>query len=101
MRELLHDVQDAPSTLRFGLVLWGEPSPEAREALSMPLHTYAEVMARGSNSSHPNGNGSSVGTQQQLPPGPQPDDPATLVYTSGTSGNPKVGGFHADGLQQT
>ena len=37
----------ASTALRFVVLLWGEPSPEAAAALGPHLHTYAAVLAAG------------------------------------------------------
>jgi hypothetical protein len=66
------------SAIRFVVLLWGEASSKATSALGQRLLSFDAVLARGSGRTfHP----------------PQDlcgSDLATLVYTSGTTGQPKV-----------
>lgn len=65
--------------LRFVATLWGEPSAAARAALPLlPMLSYEQVLGLG----HP------LEGEFEMPP-VQESDLATLVYTSGTSGQPK------------
>ena len=62
--------------LRFAVVLWGDVTDKCRFGLNCPVLPFTEVMARGRGG---------------FTPAPlQPSDLATLVYTSGTTGKPKV-----------
>ncbi|XWS35197.1 hypothetical protein CRYUN_Cryun21dG0105500 [Craigia yunnanensis] len=77
------------ATMRFIILLWGEKSCLAsNETLSVPIFSYKEIMKLGRESrvalidSHDARKGykyEAIGS----------DDIATLVYTSGTTGNPK------------
>ncbi len=58
-------------------MLWGDVSDKCRFGLDCPVLSFAEVMARGRGGVTP----------VEL----RPSDLATLVYTSGTTGKPKVG----------
>ena len=59
------------------VVLWGEPSEKCLSTLDCPVLSYAQLMARAD--------------LQSFTPAPiGPDTLATLVYTSGTTGTPKV-----------
>ena len=72
-------VQGQESGIRFAIVLWGELSDKCRTLMDCPVLTFADVLAKGHRAS---ANFS-----------PQPlsaDQLATIVYTSGTTGNPKV-----------
>ena len=62
--------------LRFAAVLWGGVSDKCRFGLDCPVLEFTEVMARGRRGFTPAALG--------------PSDLATLVYTSGTTGKPKV-----------
>lgn len=68
-------------SLRFVAVLWGEPSQGDREALACPVLSYTEVAARGRQN---------LTGFEANPVAISGSDLATLVYTSGTTGNPKV-----------
>ncbi|CAL8470153.1 g9695 [Coccomyxa elongata] len=64
--------------VRFAVVLWGEPNDKCRSLLDCPVLSYAEVLARGHRTS---------ATFQSAPL--SSGQLATIVYTSGTTGNPK------------
>lgn len=67
--------------VRFAVVLWGEPNDKCRSLLDCPVLSYAEVLAQGHRAS------------EQFQSAPLSSDQlATIVYTSGTTGNPKVPG---------
>ncbi|KAK9808885.1 hypothetical protein WJX72_005702 [[Myrmecia] bisecta] len=77
--------------VRFVVVLWGGVSDTCRGALGCPVQTYDNVMASGRQSVH-----------SFRPAAVRRSDLATLVYTSGTTGNPKgVCLTHANLLYQT
>lgn len=65
--------------VRFAVVLWGEPNDKCRSLLDCPVLSYAEVLSRGHRA------------YASFQPAPLSSDQlATIVYTSGTTGNPKV-----------
>ncbi len=65
--------------VRFAVILWGEPNDKCRSLLDCPVLSYAEVLAQGHRASN------------QFESAPLSSDQlATIVYTSGTTGNPKV-----------
>lgn len=68
---------ERPTALRFVVLLRGEPSEDAG-SLDVPVLTFDQVNALGE-------------TRVFSPTLPSSDDLATLVFTSGTTGNPKVG----------
>lgn len=80
---------NASSTLRFVVLLWGDKTSLLKDAgANLPIYTYEEFLASGfefqksftaSNDSVPSL------CYQEI----QPHDVATIVYTSGTTGNPK------------
>ena len=72
-------LQPLTESVRFAVVLWGEPSSEARQRLACPVLSFDGVLERGAGA---------VGAFQ--PAQLAGDDVATLVYTSGTTGHPKV-----------
>lgn len=72
------------STVQFVVVLWGEPSSKAKSSLPCPVVTFDEVLQRGR-----------AGAHSFRPPPITRDTLATLVFTSGTTGNPKVRGSNA------
>lgn len=75
-------VQGQESGIRFAIVLWGELNDKCRTLLDCPVLTFADVLAKGHRAS--------------ATFSPQPisaDQLATIVYTSGTTGNPKVLAF--------
>jgi acyl-coenzyme A synthetase/AMP-(fatty) acid ligase len=77
-------IADAPEQggsagVRFAVVLWGEPSDKCRSLLDCPVFSYADVLASGHRVS-----------SSFEPPQLSPGQLATIVYTSGTTGNPKV-----------
>ena len=68
-------------SLRFVAVLWGEPSQKDKEALACPVLSYTEVTETGKQN---------LTGFEANPVKISGSDLATLVYTSGTTGNPKV-----------
>ena len=63
--------------LKFVAVLWGEASKESKEALSCAVLSFNEVLSR-------------AGNRSIRPVSMAGNDLATLVFTSGTTGSPKV-----------
>lgn len=72
-------LQPLADSIRFVVVLWGEPSEEARRRLACPALRFEEVLERG--------RAAAAGFQ---PASTTREQVATLVYTSGTTGHPKV-----------
>ncbi|EFJ49638.1 hypothetical protein VOLCADRAFT_120723 [Volvox carteri f. nagariensis] len=66
--------------LRFVVLLWGEAEPAHVSSLTCPLLSYNDVLRRGE---------ASLKAGSFSPAEVSPDDLATLVYTSGTTGHPK------------
>ncbi|XP_002962119.2 long-chain-fatty-acid--[acyl-carrier-protein] ligase AEE15, chloroplastic [Selaginella moellendorffii] len=64
-------------SLKFVVLLWGQKP----ESFAFPVFTYEECISLGQKSRE------KPGTTSALPI--QPQDVATIVYTSGTTGNPK------------
>lgn len=67
--------------IRFVTVLWGQPSQKDKEALGCPVLSFAEVADKGRQN---------LTGFEANPIKISGSDLATLVYTSGTTGNPKV-----------
>ena len=65
----------------FVTVLWGQPSQKDKDALGCPVLSYAEVADKGCQN---------LTGFEANPIKISGSDLATLVYTSGTTGNPKV-----------
>lgn len=73
-------LQPLASSIRMVVLLWGEPSEEAKQRLAgRPALSFQDVLDRGS---------AALDTFQ--PAALEGGDVATLVYTSGTTGHPKV-----------
>lgn len=88
----------ASPRLKFVVLLWGGKSRfvEGSEELNFPVYTYEQILAKGQACR--NVSASVVPTDSEHI---KPHDIATLVYTSGTSGNPKgVTLTHANLLHQ-
>ena len=78
-RRWYNGVQGQESGIRFAIVLWGELSDKCRTLMDCPVLTFADVLAKGHRAS------------ADFSPEPlSADQLATIVYTSGTTGNPKV-----------
>ena len=76
-------------SIRFLAVLWGQPTQKDKEALGCPVLSFDEVAEKGRQ----NLTGSEANPVQI-----SGSDLATLVYTSGTTGNPKVIAYCHDRL---
>ncbi|GBG63422.1 hypothetical protein CBR_g38044 [Chara braunii] len=74
--------------VKFAVVLKGDDvREEIRAKTPFPIHTYAEIIAAGHASRQALAVTNRADNSQA--PSVRPDDVATLVYTSGTTGNPK------------
>lgn len=70
------------SHFKFVLLLWGPVPEDLKARLPFPVWSYEEALAAGRQATAQRG--------QPFRPAPvKGSDPATLVYTSGTSGHPK------------
>lgn len=80
---------NASSTLRFIVLLWGDKTSLLKDAgANLPIYTYEEFLATGFQSQKSlSASNDSVPSlcYQEI----QSHDVATIVYTSGTTGNPK------------
>ncbi|CAH9142243.1 unnamed protein product [Cuscuta epithymum] len=75
--------------VRFVIILWGEKSSITHEVLDgLPMYTYTEILDLGNESHMVLLHSQEAGHQYTYEP-IKSDDVATLVYTSGTTGNPK------------
>lgn len=80
--------QGTPPVLLFAIILWGEVSPACTGALPCTVVTFSDVLRTG--------RASRAGWAQALI---RPSDLATLVFTSGTTGQPKVlSSFENEGI---
>lgn len=68
-------------SIRFLAVLWGQPTEKDKEALGCPVLSFDEVIEKGRQN---------LTGFEANPVQISGSDLATLVYTSGTTGNPKV-----------
>ena len=68
-------------SIRFLAVLWGQPTEKDKEALGCPVLSFDEVAEKGRQN---------LTGFEANPVQISGSDLATLVYTSGTTGNPKV-----------
>lgn len=76
-------------SIRFLAVLWGQPTQTDKEALGCPVLSFDEVTEKGRQN---------LTGFEANPVQISGSDLATLVYTSGTTGNPKVTAYCYDGL---
>ena len=68
-------------SISFVAVLWGQPTQRDKEASSCPVLSYSDVQDKGRQN---------LTGFEANPVSISGTDLATLVYTSGTTGNPKV-----------
>ena len=71
--------QPLRSSMRFVVLLWGEPSDAARQQLACPVLSFDQVLDLGAPLA-----------EEFVGPPIAADALATLVYTSGTTGHPKA-----------
>lgn len=76
---LLCGLQPLHEAIKFAICLWGEPSKQVRQDLACQVLSFQDVLDAGA---------SSASNFQMADI--KPSDLATFVYTSGTTGNPKV-----------
>ncbi|KAK2991612.1 hypothetical protein RJ640_014008 [Escallonia rubra] len=77
------------SAIRFAILLWGEKSCLASQVMEgLPIYSYKEIIDLGSASRKVLLHSHSA-RKQYVYEAISSDDIATLLYTSGTSGNPK------------
>eukprot|EP00897_Mesotaenium_endlicherianum_P006596 jgi/Mesen1/5965/ME000301S05096 len=106
LAKLAPQLQDSPAgaQIKFAVLLWGtcksaseeleaqhEAEAEAQSQLNLPfpIYTFKQLIGAGHTSRHALAAADGdVGMPQR--PLVRPDDIATLVYTSGTTGNPKA-----------
>ena len=72
-------LQPLHEAIKFAICLWGEPSKQVRQNLACQVLSFQDVLDAGA---------SSASSFQMADI--KPSDLATFVYTSGTTGNPKV-----------
>ncbi len=72
-------LQPLHEAIKFAICLWGEPSKRVQEELACKVLSFQDVLDEGAETA----------SSFQMA-NVQPDDLATFVYTSGTTGNPKV-----------
>ncbi|KAF8119115.1 hypothetical protein N665_0001s0164 [Sinapis alba] len=77
------DTFTSKTSLRFLILLWGEKSSLVTQGVQIPVYSYTEIknlgQERRAESSGSNDTRKSI----------NPDDTAAIMYTSGTTGNPK------------
>ncbi|CAN8069219.1 unnamed protein product, partial [Agarophyton chilense] len=66
------------SALQFVVLLFGHAQPAKQFVIDVPVYSFEDLMAMGANY-----------TRDLVKPLPNRSDIATLLYTSGTTGNPK------------
>ena len=74
-------------SIRFLAVLWGQPTQKDKEALGCPVLSFDKVAEKGRQN---------LTGFEANPVQISGSDLATLVYTSGTTGNPKVTAYFHD-----
>ncbi|XP_009630206.1 probable acyl-activating enzyme 16, chloroplastic [Nicotiana tomentosiformis] len=89
MYNRIADTFGSHAAVRFAILLWGEKSSLGREAVQgYPVYTYKEIIELG-HKSRVDLFDSEDARKQYSYEAINSDDVATIVYTSGTTGNPK------------
>lgn len=75
------------ASLKFVILLWGDKSSLATSSRQTPVYSYNEIKNLGQERRAEHAGSSDAGKYEYEFIGP--DDTATIMYTSGTTGNPK------------
>ncbi|ESQ56270.1 hypothetical protein EUTSA_v10024478mg [Eutrema salsugineum] len=81
------DTFTSKASLRFLILLWGEKSSLATQGMQIPVYTYTEIQNLGQER-RAKLSGSND-TRKSVYDSINSDDTAAIMYTSGTTGNPK------------
>eukprot|EP00850_Spirogloea_muscicola_P003928 SM000016S01916 [mRNA] locus=s16:540320:545600:- [translate_table: standard] len=92
LEKLAPKLGPAAAELKFAVCLWGAAPAAGAGGLPFPVHTYQEILDAGRTSRQAlaAADGHAARRQHSAAACLRPDDVATLVYTSGTTGNPKA-----------
>ncbi|KAG5400461.1 hypothetical protein IGI04_015068 [Brassica rapa subsp. trilocularis] len=74
------DTFTSKASLRFLILLWGEKSSLVTQGMQIPVYSYTDIKNLGQEK-----RAGSNDTRKPI----NPDDTAAIMYTSGTTGNPK------------